>query len=247
MKIATLYDIHANLPALEAVLADVSAENVDAIVVGGDVVAGPMPSESLAMLQAADTPVHYIHGNAESETLRYLAGEPVNGLSPRAEAEAEWVASALTDEQKAFIHTWPTTVQLGNKLFCHATPRADTPVFTANSADERVRDVLFPLPPDINTVIVGHTHRQFERMIGSVRVVNSGSVGMPFADPGAFWLLIDGDVIQFRSSDYDRDAAAERIRESDYSNAEQFVINNVLSVPPREAVETLLAQLEART
>jgi predicted phosphodiesterase len=70
MRLAALYDIHGNLPALEAVIEDIYREKVDCIVVGGDVVAGPMPRETLTLLQEGTIPTHFIHGNAESEVLQ---------------------------------------------------------------------------------------------------------------------------------------------------------------------------------
>ncbi|MFZ1398175.1 MAG: metallophosphoesterase, partial [Candidatus Promineifilaceae bacterium] len=91
MRIAAVYDIHGNLPALEAVLSEIVKESVDCIVVGGDVVAGPLPNESLQLLQSLDIPTQFIRGNAESELLRHLAGEPPGGLSERANEEARWV------------------------------------------------------------------------------------------------------------------------------------------------------------
>lgn len=244
MRIAALYDIHGNLPALEAVLDEVSAENVNTIVIGGDVVAGPLPVETINLLRSLSTPTHFIHGNAESETVRFLAGKPVNGLSPRADAEARWVAETLPDNQKAFIATWKMTVQLGDMLFCHATPHSDLPVFTVESADQRLRDCLFPLPENVNTVVCGHTHMQFERIVDGVRVVNAGSVGAPFVKVGAFWLLIDGDAIDFRRTEYERHAAGERIRQSNYPDAEQVA----KLIPPSEAdVMTMLRHLESIT
>jgi len=82
-------------------------------------------------------------------------------------------------------------------------------------------------------VICGHTHMQFDRMIGSTRVVNAGSVGMPFGAPGADWLLLGPDV-ELRHTAYDLTAAAERIRASHYPQAEDFAARNVLQ-PPTEA------------
>ena len=75
MGIAALYDIHGNLPALEAVLDDVRTADVDSIVIGGDVVPGPLPRETLACLEALEIPVRFLHGNGESAVLAELAGK----------------------------------------------------------------------------------------------------------------------------------------------------------------------------
>ena len=84
MRIAAIYDVHGNLPALYAVLQEIDESEVDLIVVGGDVVAGPMPVETLSLLQDVIVPKHFILGNAKSDVLRYLAGKDINGLSERA-------------------------------------------------------------------------------------------------------------------------------------------------------------------
>jgi len=93
MRVAALYDIHGNLPALEAVLAEIeqtgtNQTGADCLVIGGDLIAGPLPVETVRRLQALDLPIHYLHGNAESELLRCLAGQEPGGLSPRADEEA---------------------------------------------------------------------------------------------------------------------------------------------------------------
>ena len=143
-KVAALYDIHANLPALEAVLAEVDKRNVDGGVVGGDVIAGPLPIETLELLTAAGEkrPFFYIHGNHESEMLRAAAGEPIDALSERAVEEANWLASYLPVELVTQIKTWPLTQQIavdgvGDVLFCHATPKNDTYIFTEETAEEQ--------------------------------------------------------------------------------------------------------------
>jgi putative phosphoesterase len=248
MRIAAIYDIHGNLPALEAVLAGIKQEAVDQIVVGGDVVAGPMPVESLNLLQNSGIPTHYIHGNAESEVLRHLAGKPINGLSPQAEGIAKWVGGELTAVQKQFIATWPTTYQIdvngiGTVMFCHATPQNDISVFTKLTPETKLLPIFQDLPASM--VVCGHTHMQFDRTVGNVRVVNAGSVGMSFGKTGAFWLLID-KTLSFKQTDYDRIHAADRIRQTSYPQAENFAANNVLNAPTEEQALNLLSNLEAQ-
>lgn len=246
MRIAALYDIHGNLPALEAVLAHVQQESVDMIVVGGDVVAGPMPKEVLACLQTIDTPIQFIHGNAESEVLRYVAGQPVNGLAPQ--KVVEWVARQLTPEQLQFIGTWLATYQLemdvwGEIIFCHATPHNDTDVFTQRTSDATLEALFKNVTASL--VVCGHTHMQMDRTVNHIRILNAGSIGMPFIEMGACWLLIDDDI-QFKRTFYDLQEAANRIRHSTYPNVEQFIQNNLLEVPVETAVFALLTQLEAQ-
>ena len=247
MKIAALYDIHGNLPALEAALADVEQAGVDCLVIGGDVVAGPLPNETIDRLQALDLPIHYIHGNAESELLRCLAGLEPGGLSPYADDEARWVAQTLTTEHRAFIATWADTVTLtvdgiGDVLFCHATPQDDITVFTKETPEEHLIAIFGSLA--VAMVICGHTHMQFNRTAAGVRVVNAGSVGMPFGHTGADWLLLDGGVA-LRHTDYDLAAAAERIRRSAYLHAEEFTAGNVLQAPTVAQAMAMLTRLES--
>lgn len=248
MRIVALYDIHGNLPALEAVLTEMGQLAVDTVVIGGDVIAGPMPNETLDRLRMLDLPVHYIHGNAESEVLRVLAGQEPGGLSPYADAEAHWLAGALTPANQAFISTWADTVRftvdaIGEVLFCHATPHDDITVFTAETPDARVEELLGV--PDAALVVCGHTHMQFDRRVGKRRVVNAGSVGMPFGATGAHWLLLDGGVHLCRT-EYDRNAAATTIRQSPYPHAAEFADGNVLRSPTVEQAMAMLTMLEAK-
>jgi putative phosphoesterase len=180
MRVATLYDVHGNLPALEAVLAEIPDDAT--IVVGGDVAAGGgRPSETLERLRALGDRVVWIRGNADREL---TPGEP--GLAPEETIQA--TRDALTDEQIAFLHANPATAQIGRVLYCHATPRNDVDIFTERTPEERLIDIFAGVDADI--VVCGHTHMQFDRTIAGKRVVNSGSVGMPYEDePGAYWTL----------------------------------------------------------
>jgi predicted phosphodiesterase len=238
MRVAALYDIHGNLPALEAVLDDVRTAGVDSIVIGGDVVPGPLPRETLACLEALEIPVRFLHGNGESAVLAELAGKDSTVPAPFREL-IRWSARQLEPEQQRSMARWPSTVrvaipELGDVLFCHATPRSDTEIFTRLTPGERVAPALAGV--DAPLVICGHTHMQFDRMVGSIRVVNAGSVGMPFGEPGAYWLLLGPDV-QFRRTTYDLAAAADRIRGTSYPQAAEFATRDILK--PRTEQEML--------
>ncbi len=125
-------------------------------------------------------------------------------------------------------------------LFSHATPRNDTEIFTCLTPDDRLLPIFEGLGASV--VICGHTHMQFDRLIGTTRVVNAGSVGMPFGEPGAYWLLLEPKV-QLRRTRYDLDRAADRIRSTTYSQAEDFASRNILHPPSEE--ETLAALTRA--
>ena len=180
MPVAALYDIHGNLAALEAVLAEIPGDAT--IVVGGDVVAGgEQPSETLERLLALGDRVVWIRGNADREL---MPGEP--GLAPEGALDA--TRAALTEEQIAFLYANPGTVQIDRVLYCHATPRNDVDIFTEVTPEERLIEIFSAVEADV--VVCGHTHMQFDRMIAGKRVVNSGSVGMPYEEgPGAYWTL----------------------------------------------------------
>ena len=239
MRIAALYDIHANLPALEAVLEDVRKAAVDLVVVGGDVLPGPMPRESLDRLLALDIPVQFIHGNGDRVVLAQMAGKEISEVPEPYRDVIRWNAQQLRSEDERLLTGWPSSCRvvidgLGEVLFCHATPRNDTECFTKLTSEER----LAPVFAGVNAALVvcGHTHMQFDRMVGKVRVVNAGSVGMPFAPPpGAHWLLLGhGPDVALRHTDYDLATAAAAIRATKFPQLEQLAVRYVLQ-PPSEA------------
>ena len=196
-QVAALYDVHGNLPALDAVLENVPEDA--SILVGGDVAAGPLPSETLERLRALGERVRWIRGNADRELT-----PSEQGLAPP--DVIEWVRERLSREQIAFLHDLPERVELdvdglGRVLFCHATPRNDTDVFLETTPEAHVAPLFAGLSADI--VLCGHTHMQFEREIAGIRVVNAGSVGMPYEDEsGAYWALL-GPGIEHRRTPYD--------------------------------------------
>ena len=240
MRIAALYDIHGNLPALEAVLADVRQARVDRIVVGGDVLPGPMPREVLARLESVDLPIDYLRGNGDRETLEERPDRP-SRVPESAREQLRWCRAQLQDAQARAIAGWPPTVRLdvpglGAVVFCHATPRSDEEVVTQLIP----ADLLGAIYDGAGDVVVcGHTHMQYDRMVGPTRVVNAGSVGMPFEKPGAYWLLLDTgtadpqrrDAIQLRRTAYDLEAAAAEVRRTGFPQAEQFASVSILQPP----------------
>ena len=231
-----LNDIHGNLPALEAVLDEVRAAGVDRVVVGGDVLPGPMPHETIARLLALDIPVQFIHGNGD----RVVRGQ-MNGQEPAEVPEQfrdiiRWTAAQLSREDERLVAGWPLTVRvpiegLGDVFFCHATPRNDVEIFTRLTPEERLRTIFDAVNAPL--VVCGHTHMQFDRMVGKTRVVNAGSVGMPFQEAGAYWLLL-GPEVQLRRTDYDLEKAAATVRKTSYPQAEDFAARSILK-PPSEA------------
>jgi putative phosphoesterase len=240
MKIAALYDIHGNLPALEAVLGEVGAAGVDTVVVGGDVVSGPMPREVLERLLGLEVPVRFIKGNADREVVARMRGEERGGVAAEFRDVVQWAAEQLQPDYEAVLAGWPAMVQMavdgvGEVLFCHATPRNDTEIFLKTTTEEKLLPVFAGISAGV--VVCGHTHMQFDRAVGGVRVVNAGSVGMPYGAPGAYWLLLGPGGLEFRRTVYDLARAAERVRVTGYPMAEDFVANNV--VKPASEAEAL--------
>ncbi len=134
MRVAAIYDIHGNLPALEAVLHDICNVEVDLVVIGGDVVTGPMPVDTLSYLRDLDIPKQFIRGNTDREVLALMAGEQTDWYRTAPEPWREpihWTAGRLSSEHGQWLAHWPpiwgTGIPgLGKVLFCHATPRNDT-------------------------------------------------------------------------------------------------------------------------
>lgn len=207
MRVAVLSDVHGNLPALEAVLAEVAALEVDRVVCCGDTVAGPFPQECLDRLRAVD-PV-WVRGNGDRET-------------PRApDGTWGWIAESLDAASIAFLHDLPITTVVGSVRYCHGSPRDEDEILTKVSPDERFRAALAGVEEPV--VVGGHTHVQFERAVDGIRFVNAGSVGMPYEGrAGAFWTLLYGLEIEHRHTPYAVDAAAVAVRATAYPGAAEF-------------------------
>ncbi len=256
MRVAALYDIHGNLPALEAVLADVREARADLIVVGGDVIPGPMPRETLVLLQDLEIPVRYIHGNGELAVLAQIGVDDPDAVTywgttsgkPLPEPLREvtrWTAQQVHPEYDDVLRAWPKTLALqigalGEVLFCHGTPRSETEGFTHLTPEDRLLPVFHGL--DASLVVCGHTHMQFDRMIGRKRVVNAGSIGMPFGEAHADWLMLGSDV-ELRHTTYDLLHAAERVRATQYPQAEDFAANSILQPPSEAAMLDLFTKI----
>jgi diadenosine tetraphosphatase ApaH/serine/threonine PP2A family protein phosphatase len=159
-----------------------------------------------------------------------------------------WNGLQLTREDAERVARWPKTVRLpvagiGSVLFCHGTPRSEDEIFTRATAEELLRPIFDPL--DAALIVCGHTHMQFDRRIGRTRVVNAGSVGMPFGRTGADWLLLGPDV-QLRQTTYDLAAAAAMVRATPYPQAREFADRYMLNPPSEEEILKAYAGAELR-
>jgi putative phosphoesterase len=196
VRVAAISDIHGNLPALEAVLAEIDAEGVDEIVVAGDTAHGPWPAEVVDLL--VERGARCVRGNADRETIE---------RSDRYGPLAAWSADRLGESRLSVLRAWPLTVELsvdglGSVLVCHSTPESEDPIYTRITPDTEVAELFASVDADV--VVCGHTHMQYDRTLASgLRVVNAGSVGMPYEGAaGAYWALL-GPEVEFRRTPYD--------------------------------------------
>jgi predicted phosphodiesterase len=235
-RIAALYDVHANLPALEAVLAVAEGREVELIVFGGDLALGPIPSETLDRIIALGSGARCIRGNCDRLMVDAFDGNPLGRIPPAMQQNILWSAGQLDTRRRDFLANLPPTLSvnvegLGDVLFCHATPRSDDEIITVTTPAGRTRDAVDGIAEKI--VVCGHTHMQYDRRIGDVRIINAGSVGMPYGDRGAYWLLLGPDV-ELKRTDYDFAGAADSIRKTRYPEAETFASKNILNPPSKE-------------
>jgi putative phosphoesterase len=248
MRVAAIYDIHGNLPALEAVLEDVRFAEAELIVVGGDLIPGPMPRETLERLLSLDVPVQFIQGNCEIDALAEMSGTGATRFPEQVREIMRWSAQQIFPEYEQLVAGWAKTLRieiggLGAVLFCHSTPRDDNEIFTRITPEERLLPIFEKL--DFSLVVCGHTHMQFDRIVGKIRAANAGSVGMPFGEPVADWLLLDQDI-QLRHTTYDLTKAAERIRKTNYPQAEEFAEIHVLQPPKEEQMLKVFTRAELK-
>jgi putative phosphoesterase len=212
MRVAVLCDVHGNLPALEAVLAEVASLDVDRIVCGGDVVAGPFPRECLERLLALDA--LFVRGNGDREP-------------------GDWVVERLDPLTLEFLRELPVAVPLDGVLYCHGSPRSDEEILTRISPEERVRAALVGVEERL--VVGGHTHVQYDRVVDGIRLVNAGSVGRAYEGrPGAFWALLEDEEVDLRHTPYAVEAAAAAVRASGYPQSDEVAST---LVDPEDPVE----------
>jgi diadenosine tetraphosphatase ApaH/serine/threonine PP2A family protein phosphatase len=201
--LALLYDVHGNLPALEAVLRDCPAERY---LLGGDYATfGAWPVETIERLRELDA--EWIRGNVD----RWLVDAPdaPDAVQPLIERSREMVGETLSRELAAL----PETTTRGGTLYCHASPLSDMDSFYPEPRDtdaERLMGV------EAERVVFGHTHLQFERDgPGGIGLVNPGSVGMPLDGDhrAAYALRHDDSRIELRRVEYEWRGSAAAVRE----------------------------------
>jgi predicted phosphodiesterase len=233
VRVAALYDVHGNVPALDAVLADVERAGVDLIVWGGDVAAGPMPAETLERMRAAGGPC--VMGNADRQMVEdFDARRMPSDSDDEMMRTMLWAVGRIDRADRDFLAAFEPTVSLdvdglGPTLFCHGSPRSDEERITRATPEARLAPMLAAVGE--RTVVCGHTHQQFDLRCGDQRVLNAGSVGMPYeGTAAAFWLLL-GPGVEPRRSDYDVPAAVATMRASGMPDVDRLLLQESLIDP----------------
>jgi predicted phosphodiesterase len=206
-SIAVLSDIHGMLAALDRVLEEPAIERAELIVVTGDHTWGPQPAEVLDRLLDLGDRAVLIRGNADRELLRMSQGIDV-GLAD--DPLSVWGAARLTPVHQRLLERMPERLTVdvdgfGPVLLCHATPRDDEEVVLVDSRAERWSEVLRDVPPEVRTIVCGHTHMPFVRLVDGRLVVNPGSVGLPYGRAGAHWAILDGGAVTMGRTPIDAD------------------------------------------
>lgn len=244
MRVAIISDIHGNLVALGAALADIAGQAVDQIVCLGDVaLAGPQPREVSQRLRALGYPV--VMGNCDAWMLDPPPPDPTKeGDAARLEAIERWSTEQLTEEDKTYFRSFQPTVSLslgeGKSLLCfHGTPRSYGEIIKATTLDSQLDEVFAGVEADV--LVGGHTHAQLFRRWRGALLLNPGSVGLPFdgvpPDSGPFpglhnpawaeYLLLTADgprlSVDLRRVPYSLDELRRAITASGMPHAEWFV------------------------
>jgi predicted phosphodiesterase len=236
-RVAALYDIHGNLPALDAVLSELDAIDLDLIVIGGDIALGPMPGETLDRLSGLGRDLLWLQGNADRELVRRFDASPAStqqGSNELWQSLGDWAVGRLSPQHRDLLAQLPPTVsfdidRLGPVLFCHGSPRSDEEMITAVSSEERLQGIVTGVEQPV--IVCGHTHHQFARRAAGKRIINAGSIGMPYEGvPGvACWALLGPDV-ELRRTAYDFAEACDGIRHSGFAAADELIA--YLASPP---------------
>lgn len=222
MRVAAIYDIHANYSALKAVLDDIESNNVKKVIVGGDLAWGPEPRQVMDLLMEYKNEFYFISGNADREVAFRYGKE--QGLDDIVAELNHWCADQLTGEHIHFLKNLSEKISiniegLGETLFVHGSPRNDEEAIRVNTPIEEIRPMIKNVSQNI--IVCGHTHIQFDRTIDQTRIINAGSVGLQSRADGACWVLLGPDV-ECKITRYDTKEAAKRILQSNFPYKEEF-------------------------
>lgn len=233
-SVAALADVHANAPALAAVLEEVERERPDLVVFGGDLTWGSLPRETLELVRALEIPTRFVRGNAD----RAVEEDTES-------ARGAWIRAQHTDDDRSFLSSFERTVTvevdgLGPTCFAHGSPRSDEECVTERTPRERVKEFMAGRPEAC--VVTGHVHVQYDRELDGVRLLSPGSVGVPYEGRrGAFWALL-GPSVELRRTEYDVESAVALMRST--GDPDSGRIGDMLLEPP--AREVVIEDAERR-
>lgn len=229
--VAVLSDVHGVLPVLDAVLAEADVRAADLIVVTGDHAAGPQPTAVLDRLTSLGERVLLVRGNADRELMAYRRGEGTTIPDPIAPWAAQQLSQQHLDLLAGLPH--PVTVDVdgfGPVLFCHGSPRDDNEVVLVDTRLARWAEVLADVPDQVRTIVCGHTHMPFVRLVDRRLVINPGSIGMPYGRAGGSWALLEGGNVTLRHTPVDLDEMiAAVVAGSDFPGARAWAEDYVRS------------------
>jgi predicted phosphodiesterase len=201
---AVLFDIHGNLAALDAVLAEAGAEGFERLLFGGDLVLfGPEPAACVDRLRGLGDQLAAIKGNTD----RYVID--------RQDDVDRW-ADAVGEDRLAWLDALPAQLALPEQdaLLVHATPRGDEEMLTPETPASEAAAMLAGVGQ--HTVLCGHVHIQYRRPVAGHDVINPGSVGMPLdGDPRAAWAIVSDGQVELRRTAYDVETVADRVERED--------------------------------
>ena len=215
-SLAVLSDVHGVLPVLDAVLAEPDVRGADLVVVTDDHAAGPMPVEVLDRLVALGPRAVLVRGNADRELVDVACGRTSEHPA------SVWAASQLRPDQVELLARLPHPVRVevdgfGTVVCCHGAPQDDEEVVLVDTRLERWAEAFADLLPPEQTVVCGHTHMPYVRLVDRRLVVDPGSIGMPYGRPGGAWALLRDGQVQLRHTAVDVDeAVAEVVRRSGF-------------------------------
>jgi putative phosphoesterase len=219
VRVAALADVHGNAPALEAVLREVEA---DLVVFCGDLTWGPLPRETLELVRPLNA--RFVRGNSERELVERTLDWP----------RARWIRAQheRLELPRYEEHVVVEVDGLGRTRFVHGSPRSDEECVTVETPEERVREFMRGVEERV--VVTAHTHVRYNRQVAGVRLLNPGSVGLPYeGETGvAFWAVLGPDV-ELRRTEYDREGALERMRATGMPQFE--LIEQLMTAPPPPA------------
>jgi putative phosphoesterase len=225
VKLAIFSDVHANLPGLEAVLADIDRADVDRRYVLGDLVGyAPWPNEVLERLRAERIPI--VMGNYDDGTGYDRDECGCAYIDPTEKALGDesfsWTKARTSDENKAFLRGLAPEIRFDSDglrfLLVHGSPRRMNEYLFEDKPDSTLARIAAGANADV--IVCGHTHRPYDKTVGATRFVNAGSAGKPKdGDPRACWVLIEAGArtasVEFRRVAYDVETAARAIEASD--------------------------------